>query len=185
MIGRRIAIAAGLALAMISLLAVPASGTARQRAIYFGRCPRIVPEEGEATKGDHSPRAAETTVPMAPSALQLCRYYGFGIEQTPETRARAGRLQSERVLRKAASVRSIAREFDSLTPLPEGPIGCPADEGARLYAIFAYQGEVEAVPVEVHLSGCRSAWNGRTPRAYWTTPALSRRLEALTSARLS
>jgi hypothetical protein len=163
--------------------ALPASGNVRASAIhFFGRCtPNRKPEWQEA-KTDRNPRAVEATVPMAPSALRLCRYYGFGAgHQTPQTQARAGKLRAERIVTKATLVRSIAREFDALQQAPEGPINCPFDEGARLYAVFGYANRVEPkVPVEVHLSGCSFVWNGRTHTS-WATPQLIDRLKALTS----
>ena len=140
--------------------------------------------ESVEAKSDENPRADTAPVPMAPNELQLCRYYGFDSfgHQTIKTQARVGKLRIERVLRKEADVRSIAREFDALREFPEGPINCPADEGARLYAIFSYRTEGEpSVPVEVSPSGCEGAWNGRTKRAVFTTPALLRRLETLAS----
>ncbi len=170
------------AVAASALCAFPASGLTQQTAIHFARCPRVAKAEGKEAETDSNPRATETTVPMAPSALQLCRYYGLGVDQTAKTRARIGKLRSERVLHKATSVRSIASEFDALTEFPEGPIPCPGDEGARLYAVFAYANRAEPkVPVEVHLSGCLFVSNGRTQAAYWAAPQLIRRLKALTS----
>jgi hypothetical protein len=165
---------------VMAAIALPASGTAGSRAIHFGRCPANRKAEWQEAKTDRNPRAAEATVPLAPSALQLCRYYGFGAgHQTPQTQARAGELRSERILSKVAEVRSIAREFDALQQAPEGPIHCPFDEGARLYAVFAYPNPAEAkVPVEVHLSGCSFVWNGRA-HTFWATPQLIGRLKAL------
>ena len=176
-----------LATAVISVTAVfalPASGTARPRGIHFSRCPANRKAEWQEAKTDRNPRASEATVPMAPGALQLCRYYGFGAgHQTPQTQARAGELRSERILSKAAEVRSIAREFDALQQVPEGPIHCPFDEGARLYAVFAYANRAEPkVPVEVHLSGCSFVWNGRS-HTFWATPQLIGRLKVLTGGK--
>jgi hypothetical protein len=161
----------------------PSSSIAQKRNSSSSACPRRVLTEGAEAKSDENPRADTAPVPMAPNELQLCRYYGFGSfgHQTRKTQARVGKLRTERVLRKGADVRSIAREFDALREFPKGPIRCPADEGARLYAIFSYGTEGEpSVPVEVSLSGCRGASNGRTKRAVFTTPALLTRLETLT-----
>ena len=167
----------------LTTLAPSVSAAAHAGAIQFAPCPRVAKAEGEETKTDRNPRAAEATVPMTPSALQLCRYYGLGYHQTPKTRGRIGKLRSERVLRKATAVRSIASEFDALTEFPEGATSCPSDEGARLYAIFAYANDEPVVPVEVKLSGCPFASNGRTQAAYWAKPQLIRRLKALTSGK--
>jgi hypothetical protein len=124
---------------------------------------------------------------MAPSALQLCRYYGFGARghQTPQTQARAGELRKERILTRPRLARSIAREFDSLEQVPEGTVHCPVDEGAQLYAVFAYANDGEPkVPVVVQLSGCQWAWNGRTPHSYWMTSQLAGRLKVLSGSKL-
>jgi hypothetical protein len=173
------------AFSVMASFALPASGTVRPSAIHVARCAANRKPEWQEAKTDQNPRAAETTVPMAPSALQLCRYYGFGAgHQTPQTKARAGELRSERILTKAAEVRSIAREFDALQKVPEGPIYCPADEGARLYAVFAYPNRAEPkVPVEAHLSGCSFVWNGLSHDSFWATPQLIGRLKVLTSGK--
>lgn len=159
---------------------LPASVIARQSAIRFARCPRVKKKEGAEVTTDRNPRAAEATVPMSPSAVQLCRYYGLGFHQTDETLARVGKLRDERILTEAATARSIAEEFDSLQSFPEGPTNCPADEGARLYAVFGYANGESTVPVEVNLSGCSFVSNGQAG-SYWATPQLIRRLKALTS----
>lgn len=173
--------AATLAVALTTLAASD-SAAAHAGTIHFAPCPRVVKAEGKEAKTDRNLRASEATVPMTPSALQLCRYYGSGYRQTPKTRGRIGKLRSERVLRKATAVRSIAAEFDSLTEFPKGPIYCPADEGARLYAIFAYANGEPVVPVEVKLSGCTFVSNGQKG-GYWATTQLIRRLKALTSGK--
>ena len=160
-----------------------ASSSQTQERPSFSTCPHTALGEGEEARTDHNPRADALTVPMAPRELQLCRYYGFGgfEHQTPKTQARAGDLQGERILRNSIPVRSIAREFNRLRMLPRGLHTCPADEGAVLYAIFSYDGEPN-VSVEVHLSGCTGAWNGRTKRGGYATPHLRHRLEKLAVA---
>ena len=169
-------------LAASAPFAFPASGAIQSKtASRFARCPRVVKAEGKEAKTDMNPRAAEAMVPLIPSALRLCRYYGLGFNQTPQTQGRVGKLRDERILTKAAAVHSIAEEFDFLQEAPEGPIYCPDDEGARLYATFAYADRTEPkVPVEVHLSGCAFVSNGRAPVSR-ATPQLISRLKALTS----
>ena len=168
---------ASLALIALSVLtagALATSGMTQQGTIHFARCPHVAKAEGAEAKTDHNPRAAETTVPMPPSALQLCRYNRFGA-------GLARRLSRERIIANVASIRSVAREFNSLGEFPEEPTSCPADEGARLYAVFAYADPAEPkVPVEIRLSGCPYAWNGRTEHAYWTSSSLYHRLDAMT-----
>jgi hypothetical protein len=110
--------------------------------------------------------------------LTLCRYWGNGINQTPKTQARAGELERELRLRQVSVVRRIGTEFNQQIRLTrQGATTCPEDEGARLYAIFGYPDE-PTVPVEIDLSGCRFAGNGRTAVAMG--PHLLHALEGLT-----
>lgn len=133
------------------------------RNLAFEPCPHWVLPEGKLIEPDHNRRAARSIVPMTPTEVQLCRYWGTGYNQTQKTLARAGKLASERVLRRTGVVRPLAREFHNLRMYPEhgtGEFTCPADEGATLYAIFHYASEPD-VSVSVRLSGCPFAWNGR------------------------
>jgi len=124
-------------------------------------------------------RSHNSLVPGGPDELLLCRYYGFGINQTPKTQARIGKLEAEHLLRSRGVVRSVGREFDDLPRLSGyGGGSCPMDEGARLYAIFHYANE-PPVPIEVKLSGCRFASNGRSQMTLMN-PRLQNRLEGLT-----
>lgn len=119
---------------------------------------------------------------MMPKATQICRYYGSGL--TPKAqheKTTPGHLRSEFILKKLASVRSIAQEFDALQPAPEGPIYCPSDDGERLYAVFAYPDGEPSVAVEVDLSGCPFVANGKTGHLFWATSQLTHRLRRLTS----
>jgi hypothetical protein len=139
--------------------------------------PVCAPRLGLRPANDN-PQSASVLVPMAPREVLLCRYYG--LNQPPGNPARAPRkLAAERLLRRVAPSRSLAREFDALQPFPEGPIYCPADDGSALYALFIYASQ-QAVPVEAHLSGCPSASNGRAG-LFWASPRLEERLKALTS----
>jgi len=142
-------------------------------------CPKKVLDEGAEAATNRNARSHDSLVPSGPDELLLCRYYGFGVNQTPKTQARVGKLEAEPLLRSRGIVRSIGRAFDHLPQLSgHGAISCPADEGATLYAIFHYANE-PLVPVEVNLSGCRFAGNGRG-REVAMSPRLLGRLESLT-----
>lgn len=124
-------------------------------------CSKKVLDEGAEAATNRNARSHDSLVPSGPDELLLCRYYGFGVNQTPRTQARAGKLEAERLLSSRSIAHSVGREFDHLPRLSgHGAISCPADEGARLYAIFHYANE-PPVPIEVNLSGCRFARNGR------------------------
>jgi hypothetical protein len=118
---------------------------------------------------------------MTPKAVQICRYYGSGLTPKAQRKTIPGHLRSEFILKKFASVRSIAQEFDDLQPAPEGPVYCPLDDGERLYAVFAYSDGESSVTVKVDLSGCPLVTNGKTGRAFWATSQLIRRLKRLAS----
>lgn len=141
-------------------------------------CPKKALEEGGEAATNRNTRSHASLVPSQPDELLLCRYYGFGMDQTPKTQARAGKLDAERLLRRLGVVRSIGKVFNDLPQLPRhGAISCPSDEGAMLYAIFYYASE-HVVPVEVHLSGCRFAANGQA-RTVAMSPRLLNRLARL------
>lgn len=155
------------------------SASPNQAEVLPASCPKKVLEEGAEAATNRNARSHDSLVPSGPDELLLCRYYGFGVNQTPKTQARAGKLEAERLLRRRGIVRSIGKSFDHLPQLSgQGAISCPADEGARLYAIFHYANE-PSVPVEINLSGCRFARNGRG-RGVAMNPQLLNRLESLT-----
>lgn len=141
-------------------------------------CPKRALKEGAEAATNRNLRSNDSLVPSQPDELLLCRYYGFGINQTPQTQARAGKLAAERLLRRLGVVRSIGRAFDVLHQVRRNAVfSCPFDEGAVLYAIFDYANE-PVVPVEVSLSGCGFAVNGRARPAIMS-PRLRDRLESL------
>jgi len=116
-------------------------------------------------------------VPPGPREMLLCRYWGYGTNQTKKTRARAGKLAVKRRLLRLSLVRALARRLDRSRPA-HGEYSCPSGESANLYAVFSYAFEPNVV-VEVHLSGCRFAYNG-FGQAGFTPPRLLHRLERLT-----
>lgn len=146
------------------------------------KCPKVAYSEGEQARKDQNPRARAQFVPSGPVSLQLCRYWGFGSlsHQTPQTQARAGKLESQRFFSRPGTARSFAHAFNQLADGLRGLHSCPADEGASMSVTFGYPGQEPEVPVEVHLSGCREAINGRYETSKWTTPSLRHRLEELT-----
>lgn len=140
-------------------------------------------EEGAKAATNQNTRSKNSLVPSRPDELLLCRYYGLGeIKQTPETQARAGKLKAERLLRRPGIARSLGREFNDLPKVPRGATySCPFDDGAMLYALFHYA-SAPVVPVEVTLSGCQFAGNGRS-RAVVMGPRLLNRLASLARPR--
>lgn len=126
-------------------------------------------------------------VPMTPSTVQICRYFG-GLAHTangqPHPNAVQGHLRSERVLKNALLVKSLAEEFDALAPVPEGPIySCPASIGGPIYAVFGYRNGEAPVTVKVDLSGCPFVTNGKSDQTFWDSSHLANRLKALTQGR--
>lgn len=144
-------------------------------------CPPEALEEGGLEAVNRNQASAHVLVPGGAVRVQLCRYWGFAGpdgNQTKRTQARAGKLRDRRTLRGHEVVRLLAREFDSLETTSNRPMSCPMDEGARMYAVFRYA-DAPPVPVEVHLSGCQTAYNGRAERARWMTSGLREWLERL------
>lgn len=145
--------------------------------LFQSSCPELAPPEGNLA--DRNGSELSVLVPQGSDGLLLCRYFGFGEIQTPRTVERAGKLADESHVRDRGTITSLVRAFDRLRTIPEGTYNCPADEGARLIAVFRYPNE-PPVPVEVHLSGCRFAGSEHRP-SVGVPPFLEKRLLALTS----
>jgi hypothetical protein len=142
-------------------------------------CPKEALEEGAAAKLNHNPAARKAIVPAGAISMRICRYYGFGGlgEQTPKTQARAGELQDQAIVKGRDLLESLTLELKELGAGPAGPHGCPADEGAELYAVFYYR-DAEPVILDVSLSGCRSV-SGAVKRGRELTESLQKKLVRL------
>jgi len=173
------------ALALVALVAAaPSTGSDRgpvsASASTHGSSgcpPRKVGERTIAAR-NRNPKSRRTLVPTGPRTLLLCRYNGLANSGTPKSEAL--KLAGSRLLGRRSAVRNLARAFRRLAPVGNGIYNCPADFGARLYAIFRYPHAPRAF-LQVNLSGCRFVANGRA-QSRWLTPRLQRRLEALTGA---
>jgi hypothetical protein len=166
-----------LVLAALFLNVPPATAQATQP---FARdCPAEAPEEGPTAKLNHNPAARRAIVPSGAVSVRICRYYVFGElgKQTPKTQARVGKLQDGAVAGSRDLLESLTLEFKELEAAPKGPISCPFDEGAELYAVFHYRGAAPVV-LRISLSGCRFV-SGATPRARQLTESLRKRLVRL------
>lgn len=176
---QRIAICSTLALATFFLSFLVGTATARAAEPFAEGCPAKALKEG-ATKGlNHHPAARHAIVPAGPVSVRICRYYGFGEfdKQTPKTVARAGELQDQVMVNGRDLLESLTLEFRELIGAPKGPISCPADEGAELYAVFSYR-DAKPVVLDISLSGCRFV-SGAAPRARQMTESLQSRLVRL------
>lgn len=159
------------------LLAALGGPTGAAAAEPFDRtCPAEALEEGAEAELNHNPVAKRSIVPGGATSLRLCRYYGFGEfgKQTPKTQARAGQLQEQAVVDSRPVIEGLTLEFRELNAPPLGPIHCPADEGAELYAVFFYP-HAKPVILRVSLSGCRFVV-GAVPRARWLNSSLEHKL---------
>jgi hypothetical protein len=152
------------ALAIAALLALIVCAPAGAAEPFAGGCPTKALEEGTAAKLNHNPAARKAIVPAGAISMRICRYYGFGElgKQTPKTQARAGDLQDQAVVHGRDLLESLTLEFKELEAGPTGAHGCPADEGAELYAVFTYP-DAKPVILEVSLSGCEAVV-GAVPR---------------------
>lgn len=59
----------------------------------------------------------------------------------------------------AAQARRLAHDIDHLPPYPQGPIDCPADDGAAVALVFGYAGH-RYEQVVVDLAGCAGVAGG-------------------------
>jgi hypothetical protein len=169
------------ALALAAFFTNLLAGTAAARTTeqFAQTCPAETLEEGATVKLNHNPAARHAIVPTGATSMRICRYYGFGelSKQTPKTQARAGKLHDQAVVNGRGLLESLTLEFKELLGAPKGPISCPADEGAELYAVFFYR-DAKPVILHVSLSGCRFV-SGATPRAREMTESLQNRLVRL------
>jgi hypothetical protein len=147
-------------------------------------CPQETLEEGAVGKLNHNPAARQAIVPAGAISMRICRYYGFGefAKQTPKTQARAGELQDQAVVQNRDLLESLTLEFKELEAAPAGAHGCPADEGAELYAVFFYRYATKPVVLHVSLSGCRFVVGG-APRARWLNGSLQKKLVRLAAGK--
>jgi hypothetical protein len=173
---RRIATFGVVAAAALFLNVLAGTAAARAPEPFARGCPAQALEEGVAMRLNRNPLARHAIVPAGAISMRICRYYGLGEfgKQTPKTRARAGKLQNQAVVKGRDLLESLTLEFKDLKAAPKGPISCPADEGAELYAVFSYRG-AKPVILRVSLSGCRFV-SGAMPRAREMTESLQNRL---------
>lgn len=152
--------------------------SARAAEPFSHGCPKKILEEGVAEQVNRNPRARHALVPSGAVSVRICRYYGYGAgRQTPKTQARFGELQDQVELHGVDLLESLSLEFAELEPVGNGSYSCPFDEGARLFAVFAYAGD-KPVIVEVNLSGCQFAYNGHG-NARFMDESLRSKLERL------
>jgi hypothetical protein len=168
-----------LAMVILSFSAIPTGARAAADPFAEG-CPKETLKEGAATSLNHNPATKKTIVPAGATSLRICRYWGFGNEQgrqTPKTQARVGTLNDQAEVKNRPLLEGLTYEFKELNPAPKGPISCPEDDGAELYAIFFYP-HAEPVIVHVALEGCRFAYSGGKGAGVMTT-SLQRKLVRL------
>jgi hypothetical protein len=160
----------GVLLALV-VVAFPGTSNAGASPDAPPSCPARASGESGLTSMNRHAGTAESTVPGHPGQLLLCRYWGLNRGGQSMT------LATGRYLNAGRQVEAIASELNSLTPFPRRPVACPFDNGARVVARFLYAGQPPVI-VEIRLSGCRTARNGRA-RAGWLSPQLARRLNRL------
>jgi hypothetical protein len=123
------------------------------------------PEEGKIADLNENPKSGDAIVPGEPERLLLCRYWGMNYEN------RSLRLAKRRLITDPTTVRLIADGLNDLPPFPAGEFSCPADEGARTYALFAYPDDSPVI-VELRFEGCPAAMNGRMGAASFGDPVV-------------
>lgn len=112
---------------------------------------------------NENPESDDVIVPGQPERLLLCRYWGMNHEE------RALRLAKRKLITNATTVRLIADGLNDPPPFPDGESACPSDEGARIYASFAYPDD-PPVAVELRSEGCPVATNGQAEVARFGNP---------------
>lgn len=138
----------------------------------------VCPEKATSLPENRNHRSGHVLVPKHAASVTLCRYFGTLELNDPHQGALIGR----RVIHRSTVVGQLTRAFESLRPFPNKAIHCEIDDGAVIYATFAYKEEAN-VPMEISLSGCRSAYNGRLHRAFFLSSDLFNTLETLTKSR--
>jgi hypothetical protein len=139
-------------------------------------CPRHADIE-DARK---QPRGrGDALVPLHPRAALICRYFGYPFRHGGE--GRIDQLAAYRILRSERAAERMALAFDDskrLKPaLEHGPVACPSDSGAWLFALFQYA-EERSVRVIVPLSGCQFVSSNAAAHLYSLAGEIKRRLLA-------
>jgi hypothetical protein len=134
--------------------------------VSFACFPRR-PTEGEIADLNENPESDDALVPGEPARLLLCRYWGLNYK------GQSLRLAKRKLITDPAAVRPIADGLNDLPLFPDGDFACPADEGARTYARFAYPDDPQVV-VELSSEGCPAATNGRSKTALFGDPVAHR-----------
>ncbi|HEY5332652.1 MAG TPA: hypothetical protein VIJ21_03830 [Solirubrobacterales bacterium] len=169
-------------LAMSFILVLCICAQARAAEPFASGCPNEALEGGAAAKLNRNPEARQAIVPAGATSMRICRYYGFGAgTQTPKTQARVGKLQDQALVHGRDLLESLALALKELEAAPKGPISCPFDEGAQLYAVFSYR-DAKPVILDVSLSGCEFV-SGGVKRARQMTVSLEKKLVRLAEGR--
>lgn len=139
-------------------------------------CPRHADLE-DARK---QPRGGgDALVPLRPRAALICRYFGYPFRHGGE--GRIDQLAAYRILRSDRAAERMALAFDKserLKPaLEHGPVACPSDTGAWLFALFQYA-EEPPVRVVVPLSGCQFVFSNAAAHLYFLSGEMKRQLLA-------
>ena len=121
----------------------------------------------------------DALVPLHPRAVLICRYFGYPFRHGGE--GRVDQLAAHRILRSDRAAERMALAFDNskrLKPaLEHGPVACPYDTGAWLFALFQYA-EEHSVRVVVPLSGCQFVFSNAAAHLYFLSDEMKRRLLA-------
>jgi hypothetical protein len=121
----------------------------------------------------------DALVPLHPRAVLMCRYFGYPFRHGGE--GRIDQLAAHRILRSGRAAERMALTFDKserLKPaLEHGPVACPSDTGAWLFALFQYA-EEPSVRVVVPLSGCQFVFSNAAAHLYFLSGEMKRQLLA-------
>ncbi|HVW48517.1 MAG TPA: hypothetical protein VHA76_15780 [Solirubrobacterales bacterium] len=114
--------------------------------------------------------------------VTVCRYlHAFSGGESIHHPPLKTNLVSDGVIRRPASVRGLARRFDTLTPYPhprQEPGLCGNEASGGFYVLFRYQ-DGHAASLKVTTSGCRRVVAGRHGRTYALPVSLLERLTAI------
>lgn len=140
-------------------------------------CPRHA--DLEEARQQQARGRGDALVPLHPRAALVCRYFGYPFRHGGE--GRIDQLAAHRILRSGEAAERMALTFDKaerLKPaLEHGPVACPSDTGAWLFALFQYA-EEPSVRVVVPLSGCQFVFSGAAAHLYFLSGEMKRRLLA-------
>jgi hypothetical protein len=121
---------------------------------------RRCPPSDRTFKPSPDPLAKRVLVPVGPTGVRVCRYWGEGDGMHRWT------LSGQRLVTGGSALDRLVRRLDSLPPIQTVPArSCPVFGARSLLLLFQYS-RTSDDPVRILRQGCVSVSNGRLPDRY-------------------